>query len=70
MDAGRLKRAAGQSMDEWSLWGTVCKMRELYGMFAVVTAMQRAKIAQQIGDLDKCDRWTRIAEILSVSRRG
>ena len=53
-------------MDEFALWGTVRKMRELYGMFAAITATQRAKKAYEKGDLDRYDRWTRIAEMLST----
>lgn len=53
-------------MDEFALWGTVRKMRELYGIFAAITATQRAKKAYKNGDLDRYDRWTRIAEMLST----
>jgi hypothetical protein len=53
-------------MDEFALWGTARKMRELYGMFAAITASQRARKAFETGDLDRYDRWMRIAEMLST----
>jgi hypothetical protein len=53
-------------MDELALWGTVRKMRELYGLFAVIKASQRAQQAFAQGDLARYDRWSRIAEILAA----
>jgi hypothetical protein len=53
-------------MDELAPWGTVRKMREIYGIFAAVTALQRAKRAYAKGELEPYDQWTRIAELLSA----
>jgi hypothetical protein len=43
------------------IWGTVRKMRELYGAFAAAIAVQRAKKALKAGDFARSGRWTKIA---------
>lgn len=52
-------------MQNMDVWGTVKKMREIYGARAAVIAGQRADRAREKNDVFGYDRWKHIAAVVS-----
>ena len=52
-------------MQNMDVWGTVKKMREIYGARAAVIAKQRADRAREKNDIFGYDRWKHIAAVVA-----
>ena len=52
-------------MQDMDVWGTVKKMREIYGARAAIIARQRADRAREDNDSFGYDRWKHIAAVVS-----
>jgi hypothetical protein len=59
----------GGNMQTRDVWGTVKKMREIYGARAAIIARQRADRAREENDKFGYDRWKHIATIVSPHAR-
>jgi hypothetical protein len=47
------------------MWGTVKKMRELFGARASMVAAKRAEYALNEGDMERSKRWADISKVVS-----
>jgi hypothetical protein len=57
-------------MLDMDVWGTVKKMREIYGARASIIAKQRADRAREDNDIFRYDRWKHIAAAVSPKTKA